>query len=492
MRLIFLFISSIYFQALFTQSLHYQSQTCISNDTIGCAMLTPPLLILERDDELLMFSSKNYTFYPDTFLLYKMDEYGEVFDSTIIKVAEPLGVPVYFEEYNNEFILTTSLVGNFKTNYEDSLFRSFGFYFYDINKEELVKEIIFDSVPNQPNIGVGRTVKLSSSTYRHIFDFPNDTLRYIDITGVPDDIKLKYYEVPNDGSRVSFQDIRNLKLHPNKKDIIYYARNHMGTIRSNELGLPKVIDTAHHADIIFSGELFPFEDKIYVHESYNHWDTENNILALIISQYDSNFNLIQVDSFFEAATIEDPSGAASPSEKGIVHRDGRILFAATKPLFFGEYSNFQIYEYDLDFNLIVKHVYRAPDQYYIQQVIMLQDGTILLTGINNVHSDLDILRFFVYSLDDFELTGADENAPISWNYSIMGNPGSEFRIKVNESGQFDYQVSLLDAAGRIMMTQDLIGGMNSLRTQHLAPGTYIYQLIDKNLGAMSSGKWVKH
>lgn len=474
------------------QSLHYKSQTNFANDSFGLLMLTPPLLIMERGEDYLMFSSKNYSSATDTFLLYNMNSEGIVTDSVIMKTDNPLGIPVYFEEYESKYIFTSSLIGDFGTVYEDTLFRSFGLYLYDIQNKRMAFEYVYDSIPNQPNIGVGRTIKLNPSTYRHIFDFPNDTLRYIDITGVPNNIKLEYFEVPNDGSRVSFQDIRNLKLHPNKKDIIYYARNHMGTIRSNDTGLPMEIDTVHHAEIIFTGELYPLGDKIYVHESYNHWDSENNILALIISQYDSSFNLINRDSFWEPATPENPFGIITPTEKGIIYEDGRFIFAATKRMVGGDFSYFELYEYDENLNLIAKHQYSAPDLYFIQQILIGRDDQLLLTGLDHMHSKYNEYQFFVYSLDDFELTGAEENAPITWNYSIMGNPGSEFRIKLNESKEFDYQVRLLDASGRILLTEDLIGGINALRTQHLQSGTYIYQLVDKNLGAMSSGKWVKH
>ena len=129
--------------------------------------------------------------------------------------------------------------------------------------------------------------------------------------------------------------------------------------------------------------------------------------------------------------------------------------------------------------------------YMVWSVIATTDGGCIIGATSNDYAVQGENRdIYILKVDSNGLITGISNPPDAdaKKNSVYPNPGSE--ILNIETSLKQGTLCLYDLSGRLVLTTEVDAGKNSINTQNVKPGLYIFKIYENSM-IKTWGKWIK-
>jgi len=212
-----------------------------------------------------------------------------------------------------------------------------------------------------------------------------------------------------------------------------------------------------------------------------------NALTITESSMLSNYNIFKKDTF-----REHPALYRGTSK----HQDNIYISATTNfdyinPFYSTNDSWFHLIKINPDITPKWEYWYGGDAYYQLYSIIATSDGGCLMVGNRYDYEFQDQER-------DVYVLKVDSSGLVVWTqeiqtdkilYDLYPNPG-ENQIHIKTTSE-EHELELYNLDGQILIKQRLRSTSNTLNTESLPSGLYIYRFFDKEQKFIRTGKWIK-
>jgi hypothetical protein len=155
-------------------------------------------------------------------------------------------------------------------------------------------------------------------------------------------------------------------------------------------------------------------------------------------------------------------------------------------------SWFHLVKIDTDITPIWERWYGGDAYYHLYSILATQDGGCIMVGNRYDYETQEQERdIYIVKVDiEGNIVWVQEIAMGETVLSIYPNPGqNQIFIDIKFSEQL---FELINANGRVALSQLLNSGQNIVNTELLKPGVYFYRISGDSSKSSKSGKWIKN